>query len=185
MKIVAVSGSLRKGSYNTALLRAAAEVAPVGTEIEILSIREIPLYDGDVEERDGIPAAAARVKDAIAGSAGLLLATPEYNHSVPGVLKNALDWWTRPSKDIPRVFRDKPVAIVGATPGQGGTRLAQAAWLPVFRALGTRAWFGKQLYVSGAAQVFDAQGSLVDEKVRKLLTEFVAGFAAFAKGDSR
>jgi NAD(P)H-dependent FMN reductase len=98
---------------------------------------------------------------------------------MPGVLKNAIDWLSRPAKDIPRVFGDKPVAITGVTPGGGGTRLAQAAWLPVLRTLGTRAWFGKQLYVAGAAQVFDSEGRLIDEKIRKLLSEFVAGFSRF------
>ena len=101
---------------------------------------------------------------------------------MPGVLKNAIDWLSRPPKDIPRVFGGKPVAIMGATPGMGGTRLAQSAWLPVLRTLGTRTWFGKQLYVAGAAQAFDAEGRLVDEKVRHLLSELMAGFAAFVRG---
>lgn len=82
---------------------------------------------------------------------------------------------------IPRVFGNRPVAVTGATPGAGGTRLAQAAWLPVLRALGTRPWFGKQLHVANAGQVFDAGGKLVDEKVRRLLAEFVAGFAEYVK----
>lgn len=178
-RIIGISGSLRKGSYNAALLRAAVECAPAGMEVEIASIADIPLYDGDVESAQGIPGPVAALKDRIAGAAGLLLATPEYNTSVPGVFKNAIDWLTRPAKDIPRVFGDKPVAIMGATPGRGGTRLAQNAWLPVLRTLGTRTWFGRQLYVAGAAQAFDAEGRLVDESVRKLLSEFMAGFAAF------
>ena len=111
----------------------------------------------------------------------MVLATPEYNQSIPGVFKNAIDWLSRPPRDIPRVFGDKPVALLGATPGVGGTRLAQAAWLPVLRALGTRAWFGKQLYVAGAGQVFSAEGGLVDEKIRKLLEEFMTRFANFAR----
>jgi NAD(P)H-dependent FMN reductase len=100
---------------------------------------------------------------------------------MPGVLKNAIDWLSRPPADIPRVFGGKPVAILGATPGLGGTRLAQSAWLPVLRVLGTRTWFGRQLYVAGAGQAFDAEGRLVDEKIRKLLGEFIAGFAAFVR----
>lgn len=178
--IVAISGSLRAGSYNTAVLRAAAELAPAGAHIEILSIADVPLYNGDAEERDGVPGAVQQLKDRVAGSDGLLLATPEYNNSVPGVLKNAIDWMTRPPSDIPRVFRDRAVALVGATTGMGGTRLAQVAWLPVLRTLGTRPWFGKQLYVTHAKDAFDAQGRLVDEKVRKLLAELVAGFVQFA-----
>ncbi|MEO7328694.1 MAG: NADPH-dependent FMN reductase [Minicystis sp.] len=178
-KIIGIAGSLRKASFNAALLRAAAGLAPAGTEVEIASIAGIPLYNGDLESEQGIPEVVTVLKDQIAGADGLLLVTPEYNNSLPGVFKNALDWLTRPAKDIPRVFGDKPVAIMGATPGMGGTRLAQSAWLPVLRTLGTRAWFGKQLYVAGAGQVFDAEGKLVDEKVKKLLTEFMAGFSTF------
>jgi NAD(P)H-dependent FMN reductase len=178
-RIIGIAGSLRKGSYNAALLRATAERAPAGMEVEIASIAGIPLYDGDLESEQGIPDPVTVLKDKIAAADGLLLVTPEYNNSMPGVLKNAIDWLTRPAKDIPRVFGDKPVAIMGATPGGGGTRLAQTAWLPVLRTLGTRAWFGKQLYVAGAALVFDAEGRLVDEKIKKLLSELMAGFAAF------
>ena len=178
-RIVGIAGSLRKASFNAALLRAAAELAPAGTEVEIASIAGIPLYDGDLESERGIPDPVTKLKNRIAEADGLLLVTPEYNSSMPGVLKNAIDWLTRPAKDIPRVFGDKPVAIMGATPGMGGTRLAQSAWLPVLRTLGTRAWFGKQLYVAGAAQVFDAEGRLVDERIRELLSELMTGFATF------
>jgi chromate reductase len=180
-KLIGIAGSLRKGSYNAALLRAAAELAPSDTKVEIASIAGIPLYDGDLESERGIPAPVAALKDKIAAADGLLLVTPEYNNSMPGVLKNAIDWFSRPSDDIERVFGNKPVAIMGATPGRGGTRLAQNAWLPVLRTLGTRAWFGEQLYVAGAGRVFDADGRIVDETVKKLLSEFMAGFAAFVK----
>jgi NAD(P)H-dependent FMN reductase len=178
-KLIGVSGSLRKGSFNSALLRAAVEVAPAGTEVEIGSIAGIPLYDADLESERGIPAPVAQLKDQIAAAGGLLIVTPEYNQSLPGVLKNAIDWLSRPSKDISRVFGGKPVAVMGATTGPWGTRLAQTAWLPVLRALGTRPWFGKQLYVPTAAQLLDAEGRLADEKTRKILTEFMSGFAAF------
>jgi NAD(P)H-dependent FMN reductase len=179
-KLVGIAGSLRKGSYNAALLRAAAEVVPSGTTLQIATIAGIPLYDADLESEHGIPPAVATLKDAIIAADGLLLATPEYNNSIPGVFKNAIDWLSRPPKDVARVFGDKPVALMGATPGGGGTRLAQSAWLPILRTLGTRMWSGKLLYVGGAAQVFDGDGKLVDEKIRKLLTELIAGFAAFA-----
>lgn len=180
IRLVGIAGSLRKGSYNAALLRAAAELAPAGTTVEIATIAGIPLYDGDLEREHGIPEAVARLKHQVAGAHGLLVATPEYNNSLPGVLKNAIDWLSRPPADVPRVFGDKPVALMGATPGPGGTRMSQLAWLPVLRTLGTRAWFGKQLYVAKAGDVFDAEGKLVDEELRKRLAAFVAGFAAFA-----
>src|SRR5262245_18675269 len=110
--IVGIAGSLRTGSFNGALLRAAREVAPAGTDLAIASIADIPLYDGDAEAAQGIPAAVAALKEQISAADGLLLATPEYNNSVPGVLKNAVDWLSRPPRDIPRVFGDKAVALI-------------------------------------------------------------------------
>ncbi len=177
--ILGIAGSLRKASINASLLRAAAAVAPAGLTVEVASIAGIPLYDGDLEAEQGIPDAVATLKDRIAAADGLILASPEYNSSIPGVMKNAIDWLSRPGSDIARVFGDKPVALMGATPGMGGTRSAQTAWLPVLRTLGTRAWSGKQLHVAGAGKVFDAEGQLVDEKVKQLLTAFMAGFASF------
>lgn len=177
--ILGIPGSLRRGSYNAALLRAAVEVAPEGLRLELASLNGIPLYDGDLEAQEGIPTAVAALKDRVAAARALILATPEYNNSIPGVFKNAIDWLSRPPKDIARVFRDKPVAILGATPGPGGTQLAQAAWLPVLRTLGTRPWFGKKLYVSSAAQAFDESGKLVDARVREELTAFLKGFQDF------
>lgn len=179
IRLVGIAGSLRKGSYNAALLRAAAERAPAGTRLEIASIAGIPLYDGDLEQEQGIPEPVAKLKDQIASAQGLVVATPEYNNSIPGVLKNAIDWLTRPPADIPRVFGDKPVAIMGATVGPGGTRMSQAAWLPVLRMLGTRAWFGKQLYVAKAGEAFDAGGKLVDQELAQRLGAFMKGFAKF------
>lgn len=182
MRIVGIAGSARKASFNAALLRAAVGHAPSDAQIEVASIAEVPLYNGDVEAERGVPEVVARLKDSIASADGVLLVTPEYNSSIPGVFKNAIDWLSRPPKDIGRVFGDKPVALMGATPGQGGTRSSQTAWLPVLRTLGTRLWTGKQLYVAGAGQVFDAEGRLVDPKVTKLLADFMDGFAKFVAG---
>ena len=177
--IVGVTGSLRKDSYNAALLRAAAEVAPEGVTLDLASIRGIPLYDGDLEAAHGLPAAVTELKDRIAAADGLLIATPEYNSSIPGVLKNAMDWLSRPGDDIGRVFGDKPVALTGATPGGRGTVLSQTAWLPILRAFGMRPWFGGALYVAGAHRLFDAEGRLVDEPMRERLRKFLNGFAQF------
>ena len=161
------------------LLRAAAEMAPSGTTIEIASIRQIPLYDGDVEATVGVPPAVEELKTMIVASDGLLIATPEYNNSIPGVLKNAIDWLSRPPSDIKRVFGGRPVALAGATPGQGGTRLSQAAWLPVLRALGTSAWFGGWMMVASAAKVFDQEGRVIDDAIRERLRRFVHDYVAF------
>ena len=177
--IIGMSGSLRKASFNSALLRAAVDVTPDGTTLDIASIQGIPLYDGDVESSTGIPSVVQDLKDRIAAADGLLLVTPEYNNSIPGVFKNAIDWLTRPAADIARVFNDRPVGLIGATPGRGGTILAQAAWLPVLRTLGTRPWFGPRVTVSGARRVFDESGQLVDEDVRAQLQKFMTGFVGF------
>ena len=180
-RIVAIAGSLRRGSFNAALLRAAAALAPEGVTLEIATIKGIPLYDGDVESADGIPPTVAALKDSIATADGLLLATPEYNNSMPGVLKNAIDWLSRPPADIPRVFGNRPVAIVGASPGGFGTVLAQSAWLPVVRTLGMKPWFGGRLMVSRAGNVFDQAGELIDDTVREQLRNFVRGFSLFVQ----
>jgi NAD(P)H-dependent FMN reductase len=122
-----------------------------------------------------------RLKDAVAASDGLLFATPEYNNGVPGVAKNAIDWLSRPPADIARVFRGRPVAIAGASPGGFGTILAQNAWLPVFRTLGADLWAEGRLLVSRAGNAFDADGRLVDEATRESLRKFVAGFVAHVR----
>lgn len=179
-RIVAISGSLRRGSFNTALMRAAAALAPDGTSIACHTLHGIPLYDGDVEAAEGIPGAVAALKEAVVGADGLLLVTPEYNNGVPGVLKNAIDWLSRPASDIGRVFGGRRVAVIGASPGPFGTTLAQSAWLPVLRTLGTEPWWGGRLLVSRAATAFDDQGALVSDEIRNRLRRFVAEFSAFA-----
>src|SRR5712671_6219640 len=165
MKIIGIAGSLRSGSYNSALLRAALEECPPNAAIEIESIRGIPLYDGDVEAAQGIPARAAELKERIAAADGLLLVTPEYNNSIPGVFKNAIDWLSRPASDVRRVFGGRSFAIIGASPGRFGTLLSQTAWLPVLRTLGTQLWSGARLMVARAGDVFDESGNLKDPTV--------------------
>ena len=182
--IIGLSGSLRRGSYNSRLLRTAAGLFPQDVEFEIESIAGIPLYDADAEEADGIPPAVAALKEKLAAADGLLIATPEYNNSIPGVMKNAIDWLSRPPRDIPRVFGGLPVAIMGATPGRGGTALAQAAWLPVLRALAAQPWFGRSMQVAGAGKAFGDE-ELVDEDARARLQKFVTGFAEFTASARR
>jgi chromate reductase, NAD(P)H dehydrogenase (quinone) len=182
--LVGFSGSTRRASYNSMLLEAAARLMPEGATLEIASIEEIPLYDGDREAGEGIPESVTKLKERIIEADGLLIATPEYNHSIPGVAKNAIDWLSRPPRDIPRVFGDLPVAVMGASPGRGGTAMAQAAWLPVLRTLGTRPWFGRMLLVAGAADLFDEDG-LRDDQTLTRLEKFVTGFVEFVADEKR
>lgn len=178
IKLVGIGGSLRRHSYNLGLLRAAAELMPQDAVLEVHSIVGVPLYDADVEDNAGIPASVTALKEALAQADGLVLATPEYNNGIPGVLKNAIDWMSRPPADSARVFSGKPVALMGASPGGFGTILAQDAWLAVLRTLGTRPWFGQKLMVSRAGTLFDADGNLTDEKSREQLRGYLAAFVA-------
>ena len=180
IRILGITGSLSAGSYNTALLRAAQSLAGDTIELEIATLHGIPLYDGDLEQHDGLPEAVTSLKEQIVASSGVLLATPEYNNGIPGVFKNAIDWLSRPSSDIARIFAGRPFAVIGASPGGFGTILAQNAWLPVLRTLGVRHWTSGRLMVSRASQVFDEQGGIRDEAVRGQLARFLDGFAAFA-----
>ena len=160
MRILGLSGSLRKASFISALLRAAAQSMPPGAELDIGTIAGIPLYDGDLEAAEGLPGPVAELKEQIVRADGLLLVSPEYNNSLPGVFKNAIDWTTRPASDIDRVFKGKKVALMGASAGAFGTILSQNAWLPVLRTLGMEA------------------GALVDDKIRTRLRRFLDGFVA-------
>lgn len=176
-KIIAISGSLRRGSFNTALVNAAQGMFP--DVIHPASIAEFPLYNADLESEQGVPAPVEALKDKIAAADGLLIATPEYNNAMPGVLKNAIDWLSRPASDIARVFHGKPVALTGASPGGFGTILAQNAWLPVFRTLKVMPWFEGRMMVSRASGLVDEHGTLTDEETLQRLKTFVAGFIDF------
>jgi NAD(P)H-dependent FMN reductase len=181
MRLIGIAGSLRQGSFNLALLRAAAELMPNGAELSVHTIHGIPLYDADAESAEGIPRPVVDLKEAIAAADGLVLATPEYNNAIPGVFKNAIDWLSRPPADIKRVFGRKPVALMGASPGGFGTILSQNAWLPVLRYLGTLPWCEGRLLVSRAQGVFDESGTIMDEALKEQLRGFVHGFVAFAR----
>jgi NAD(P)H-dependent FMN reductase len=180
--LLGISGSLRSGSFNTSLLRAAVGLAGEGVRLEAATLHGVPLYDGDVERAHGTPDAVRALKERMLASDGVLLVTPEYNNGVPGVFKNAIDWLSRPTPGMPDVFKGRPVAVIGASPGGFGTILSQSHWLPVLKALGTRQWSGGRLLVSRAGTAFAADGQLQDDAVRRQLAEFLAGFAAFAQG---
>ncbi len=179
-KIVALSGSLRQGSCNTHLLQAARELIAAGRfNIEIAPINEILPYNYDIEANSGIPVAVTTLKDKIIAADALLISTPEYNHGIPGVMKNAIDWLSRPPEDIAKTFHNKKVGLIGAGASRLGTAFAQTAWLPIFRCLNMHPYFEKSLYVSDVSNAFNEKGELVNPKLRKLLQEYLDGFCKF------
>ncbi len=173
--ILGLSGSLRRASFNSGLLRAAAELAPEGVTVQIGSIRDVPLYDGDLEKAEGLPAAVTLLQDQLQAADGVLMVTPEYNNGIPGVFKNAIDWMSRgPGL---KLWAGKPVAVIGASPGGFGTTLAQSHWLPVLRTLKTAHWSGGRMMVARAGDLFDENGNLTDADSREKLADFLRGFA--------
>ncbi|KQZ62556.1 NADPH-dependent FMN reductase [Sphingopyxis sp. Root1497] len=180
-RLLGISGSLRTGSFNTALLRNAAGLVPEGVSLDIRTLHGIPLYDADAEAASGLPDAVVDLKEAIASADGVILATPEYNNGIPGVFKNAIDWASRPPGDIARVFGGRPFAILGASPGGFGTLLAQNDWLPVLRTLGATLWTGGRMLVSRASGMFDENGAMGDPAVRNQLATFLAGYTGFIR----
>jgi chromate reductase len=170
VKVLAISGSLRRDSYNTKLLRAAEELLPAGMEVELLSAgQRIPPYNED-EDVEPAPPAVAHLRDAIAQADLILIATPEYNSSIPGSLKNALDWVSRPHPTNP--LRNKPVAVVGASTGAFGAVWAQAELRKVLGTIGARV-VDADVAVGHAHEKFDDDGELVDEAIREQLAEVV------------
>lgn len=180
VRIVGFAGSLRAGSFNRALLNAAAASMPAGAELIVWPIDAVPLYDADVERASGIPAPVADLKRAIAAADGVVIATPEYNGGIPGIAKNVIDWLSRPPEDQAKVLHGKPVALMGATPGGFGTGFSQAAWLQVLRTLRMRVERGP-FYVSSAAKSIDASG-IIDLALEERLTRYMAGFVEFLAG---
>lgn len=170
MKILGISGSLRRGSYNTRLLEAAAELLPEGVELELYGrLKEVPPYDED-DDVEPAPEAAAHLRDTVAGADAVFIATPEYNSSVPGQLKNALDWVSRPL--MTNSMRFKPVAVAGASTGAFGAVWAQGELRKVLAAMGARV-VEAEVAVGHAPTRFDEEGRLVDEDIRKQLAELL------------
>ena len=173
MKVLAISGSLRRDSHNTALLRAAAERAPAGVELELWDgLKAVPPYDED-DDVDLAPAAVTALGSAVAGADAVLFATPEYNHSVPGSLKNAIDWVSRPMATNP--LRNKPVAVIGASTGIFGAVWAQAELRKVLGALGARV-LDRELAVGQAAERIGG-GAVGDEELLAEIGDVVAELA--------
>ena len=177
MKILGISGSLRRGSHNTSLLGAAAGLLPDEVEFELWDgLKEVPPYDED-DDTEEAPGAVAALREAIAGADAVLFATPEYNSSVPGQLKNAIDWVSRPLATNP--LRNKPVAVVGASTGAFGAVWSQAELRKVLAATGARVVEG-EVAVGHAPTRFDKDGRLVDENLLEQLEEVVAVLVAAA-----
>lgn len=177
MKLIIVSGSLRKRSFNTRLARLMAEQSPEGVTAEVATLHGIPLYDGDVEEADGIPEAVELLRSRIKAADGLIPVTPEYNAAMPGVFKNALDWLTRPGEEMKPTFGGRPTALAGATPGAWGTGYAQAGALINLRQMGCYL-FPDHLRVSKAGDRFD--GERADDKLKEQVADWLDKFTAFA-----
>ena len=173
-RVMAVAGSLRQGSYNQALLRAGQQLAPAAMRIRIHDLSDIPLFSEDVE-RMAIPTAVGSLRAAVAEADGFLVATPEYNHGVPGVMKNAFDWLSRPAGRS--VLNGKPSAIMGASPGVTGTARAQSQLRQSFVFTNTPVLLQPEVLVGRAHQKFDSDGRLTDDTTRKFLVAFLEEFA--------
>ena len=171
--VVGFAGSLRRGSYNRALLRAATELAPSALHIVIHELDAIPLYNGDIEAA-GVPPSVVQLRDAIRQADGLLIATPEYNHGVPGVLKNTIDWLSRPPRDS--ALNGKVAAVMGASPGMTGTARGQSQLRQAFVFTNTYALLQPEVLVGHAHEKFDADGRLEHEATRDFLVTFLQRF---------
>lgn len=176
MRILAISGSLRRDSHNTRLLRAAAQLLPPGVELDVLDpgvLRAIPHYDEDLRER-GEPAEVSALREQVAAADAVLVSTPEYNQSLPSALKNGLDWLSRPLAESP--LRGKDAAVVGASTGMFGAVWAQAEARKVLAAVGARV-IDAELPVGGADEQFGRDGALIDPALRAALAEQLAALA--------
>ena len=174
--LAGIAGSLRRGSFNAALLREAQDLAPADTRIELVDLAPLPLYNRDLED-DGIPPPVAEFRQALAAADGLVVATPEYNYSIPGVLKNAIDWASRPP-DSP--LDGKPMAIMGAG-GRFGTVRAQMHLREIALHNSMRVMIDPEVFVAGAWGAFDDQGRLTDERLRERVCELMAAFREFVR----
>jgi chromate reductase len=177
LRLLGLAGSLRRASWNRRLLQSAAALAPTGATMEVYdALGSVPLFDEDLERAspDGLPGVRA-LREAIAAADGLVIATPEYNHALPGVLKNALDWLSREDATL----ADLPVAVLGASSGPWGTRLAQASLRQVLHTCGALVMPSPTLFIAHAAERFDAHGALADEATRAALQRFMGAFAGW------
>lgn len=177
VKILGIAGSLRKLSYNRGLLNVAKEVAPSDCSFEIFDLKDIPLYNQD--EETNLPKSVALLKEKVRAADAILISTPEYNYSMPGVLKNALDWASRPYGDS--AWDNKPVAIMGASPAMQGTSRAQYHLRQVFVYLNMHPLNRPEIMIGSAQDRFDEKGNLTDPKARQKIAELLADLIVFAR----
>jgi chromate reductase len=177
IEVLGISGSLRQDSFNTAALRAARELAPDDMHIRIRTLEDIPVYNADVEA-EGYPAPVEALRSAISAAGAVLFATPEYNASIPGVLKNAVDWVSRPPE---QEFEGKPIAIMGASPGRLGTARAQSHLRQCFVSLDGKVLNGPEIMIAGAGDVFDDDGRLIDASTRERIAKMLEALAAWTR----
>lgn len=177
IRVLGVAGSLRLGSLNRALLRAAVKLAPSGMSIDSFDLADVPLYNGDVEAA-GDPSGVAAFKDAIRAGDAVLFVTPEYNHGVPGVMKNAVDWASRPARGA--ALSGKPVGIIGASPGQTGTARGQSQLRQAFEFTNSYCMPQPEILVFRALEKFDANGELTDAKTTEFLGKYLEALRAWA-----
>ena len=178
LRILGIAGSLRAGSFNRSLLRAAVERAPEDMTIEVFDLAAVPLYNGDVEAA-GDPPGVAAFKQAIAAADGVLMATPEYNHGVPGVMKNAVDWASRPPREAP--LGGKPVGLIGASPGITGTARGQSQLRQAFEFTNSYCMPQPELLMFKAHEKFDAEGKLIDEQTAEFLEKYLVAFGDWVR----
>ena len=178
LRILGIAGSLRAGSFNRSLLRAAVERAPEDMTIEVFDLAAVPLYNGDVEAA-GDPPGVAAFKQAIAATDGVLMATPEYNHGVPGVMKNAIDWASRPPREAP--LGGKPVGLIGASPGITGTARGQSQLRQAFEFTNSYCMPQPELLMFKAHEKFDAEGKLIDEQTAEFLEKYLVAFGDWVR----
>lgn len=177
LKVLAISGSLRKDSYNTAALRAAQDAAPADIGIEFADLAGIPLYDQDLRDQE-VPAAVARLAEQVKEADALLFATPEYNYSMSGVLKNAIDWVSR---ERPQPFAGKPVAVMSASMSLLGGVRAQYDLRRTMVALDMRCVNKPEVMIASAHERFDAEGRLADETTREIIAKLVTALGDWTR----
>ncbi|MCG2617209.1 NAD(P)H-dependent oxidoreductase [Terrimonas sp. NA20] len=181
INIAAISGSLRKGSYNTMLMNSLEDLLPEGMKLTIVKYDDVPMYNADLDLPDATqrPEPVVKLREQLAAAQGIVIVSPEYNYSIPGVIKNAIDWASR-GEDSPLL--KKPVALMGVTPYTWGTTRMQVAFHPVFEFLNMKPVYKPEITVAQAKDKFDPSGKLIDEATKKLVRKKLEGLKEMIQG---